>query len=121
MRKIVVNCRERINSVVGGTSISKENRELIVETRNAKINFEIKKHDDLKNIEAAKLKIEQERLQMDRDNMSMKRQHISAQTKLENSKIVLLRLEMFKERQRIKRENPGLTEEYLDEHFPYPK
>ena len=96
------------------------NRDLIVETRDAKMQFEIRRHDEMKDIEAQKLKIEKERLQMDRDNNVIKQDHIFAQTKLENSKIVLLRMEMFKERQRIKKENPELTEDYLDKYFPYP-
>ena len=97
-----------------------EDRDLVVETRNAKMKFEMKRHDELKSIEAEKLKIEKERLQMDLDNSTFKQEHISAQTKLENNKILLLRLEIFKERQRIRKENPEFTEEYLDEKFPYP-
>ena len=108
----------KIHSI--GKSINRDNRKLVEETRDAKMKFEMKKHDELKSIEAEKLKIEKERLQMDRDNNAIKQEHISAQTKLENTKIVLLKLEMFKERQRIKKENPELTEDYLDEYFPYP-
>ena len=52
--------------------------------------------------------------------MVIKQQHISAQTKHENSKILLLKMEMFKERQQIKKENPELSKDYLDEYFPYP-
>ena len=58
---------------------------------------------------------------MDRDNMAIKQQHISAQTKHENSKILLLKLQILKERQRIKKENPELSEDYLDNNFPYPE
>ena len=114
------------------------NREIMVETRNAKMLFEQTKHDELKGIEAAKLELEKERLQMEKDsmmlkheqikeqtkmekhNMEMKEKHMKAQTSLENNKIVLLKLEIFKERQRIKKENKDVTEEYLDHHFPYP-
>ena len=79
----------------------------------------MRKFDKLKKIEAEKLKIEQLSLQMDQDNNTVKQEHISAQTKLENNKILLLRLEIFKERQRIKKENPEICEDFLDEHFPY--
>ena len=102
------------------TATNHGNTSLIVETRDAKMKFEMRKHDELKKIEAQKLKIEEERLQMDRDNMAIKQQHISAQTKHENSKILLLKMEIFKERRRIKKENPELSEDYLDEYFPYP-
>ena len=102
------------------TTNRQEDRDLIVETRNSKMKFEMKRHEELKSIESEKLKIEKERLQMDKDNNTFKQEHLSAQTKYENNKILLLRLEIFKERQRIKKENPELCEDYLDEIFPYP-
>ena len=119
-KKSLVKKRGKGHNNSNPLTVDKKSRSLIVETRNEKMDFERKKHDDLRTIEAEKLKLEKERLQMDRDSAAMKQVHITAQTRLENNKIVLLRLEIFKERQRIKKENKDVTKEYLDHNFPYP-
>ena len=84
------------------------------------MDFELRKHNELKSIEAEKLKIEQQRLKMDQENMTMKQSYITAQTNLEKNKIVLLRMEIYEARQRIQKNNPSVTEAYLDHLFPYP-
>ena len=98
-----------------------EDREIMVETRNARMCFDREKHSDLKLIESQKLTIEKERLQMEKDNLSMRKDHVLAQTSLEKNRIVLLKLEMFKTRQGIKKEYPEVTEEYLNTNFSYPE
>ena len=103
------------------TAMDEDDRALMVETTNAKMMFERQRHTDMKTIESAKLVIEKERLKMDRDNMNMKMQQIMAQTSVEKSRMVLLRLDIFKSREGIKKEYPEVTEEYLNTHFPYPE
>ena len=103
-----------------GTRFDDDDRELLKNNRKEKMDFEMERHNDLKNIESEKLKLEKERLNMERDNMRMKQSYITAQTNLEKNKIILLKMEMFKERQRIKKENSTITEEDLDNLFPYP-
>ena len=103
-----------------GTRFTDDDRDLLKKSRKEKFDFEMERHNDLKNIESEKLKLEKERLNMERDNMRMKQNYITAQTNLEKNKIILLRMEMFKERQRIKKENPTITEDDLNELFPYP-
>ena len=105
-----------------------EEREIMAESRDVKMSFERQKHQDLRSIESEKLIIEKERLQMEKDNMIMKRQQImaqkeqiQAQTNLEKSRIILLKMDMFKSRQAIKKDYPEVTEEYLNTHFPYPE
>lgn len=109
------------NSMSHLTAMDEDDRTLMVETTNAKMMFERQRHTDMKTIESAKLVIEKERLKMDRDNMNMKMQQIMAQTSVEKSRMVLLRLDIFKSREGIKKEYPEVTEEYLNTHFPYPE
>ena len=108
--------------------MDKDERELTIETRDAKMSFEREKHKDLRTLESEKLTIEKERLQLEKDNMLMKREQImaqkeqiQAQTNLEKSRIVLLKMDMFKSRQAIKKDYPDVTDEYLNTHFPYPE
>ena len=109
-------------------TMDKDERELTIETRDAKMSFEREKHKDLRTLESEKLTIEKERLQLEKDNMLMKREQImaqkeqiQAQTNLEKSHIVLLKMDMFKSRQAIKKDYPDVTDEYLNTHFPYPE
>ena len=102
------------------SAIEKKDRELIIESRRNKMIFEKKKHDDLKLIEAEKLLIEKERLQMEKDSLKEKQCYIRAQTNLENNKILLLKMDIYSKRQNIKRDNPEITEDDLNNLFPYP-
>ena len=98
---------------------SKE-QEMIMNNRNVKIDFEMIRHNDIKKIESEKLEIEKQRLEMEKNNMEMKERHITAQTNLENSRSMLIRMDMFKQRLVLKKEFPDVTDEYLDANFPYP-
>ena len=105
-----------------------EDRELMKESRDDKMAFDRQRHIDLKRIESEKIQIDKERLQLEKDNMMMQREQIIAQkeqliaqTSVEKSRIVIMRLEMFKSRQSIKKEYPHVTDEYLNTHFPYPE
>ena len=102
-------------------SMDDDDRELIKETSFAKMNFERKRHEDQQNLESKKLKIESERLDMERATMMLKKEQITAQTSLERSRVVLLKLEIFERREGIKKKHPNVTEEYLNTHFPYPE
>ena len=102
-------------------SMDNDDRALLKETTLAKMNIEKQRNKDLKEIESQKLRIENERLEMDRATIVMRKEQMSVQTCLERSKVVLLKLEMFKTREGIKKEYPNVTEEYLNTHFPYPE
>ena len=102
-------------------TMDNEDRDLIKETALAKMTFDNQRHTDLKNIESEKLRIESDRLEMERSTLHMRKEQISAQTCLEKSRIVLLKLEMFKTREGIKKEYPNVTDEYLNTHFAYPE
>ena len=95
-------------------SLDQDEKDAMAENRKTKMNFEMARHHDMKKMESEKIALDKARFEMEKDNMELKKE-------LEKSKIVLLRLEMFKKRQEIKKEYTEVTEEYLDEHFPYPK
>ena len=98
-----------------------EDRQLLKETAFAKINQENQRYLRLEKLESEKLRIENERLEMDKTAMVMKSEQVSVQTCLEKSRVVLLKLEIFKAREEIKKQLPHVTEEYLNTHFPYPE
>ena len=103
------------------TSIDQEDRDFLIETRNSTIKFETLKHNDMKELEERKIMIENERLMMERDTMKLKHEQMVVQNRLERSKLALLKLEIFKARQEIKKVNPDVTDDYLNNHFPFPE
>ena len=103
------------------TTMDEDDRQRIMETKNEKMTFERERHSDLKRFESQKLLIEKERLEMEKVNMLMRKDQMLVQTNLEKSRIILLKLEMLKAREGIKKEFPNVTEEYLNTTFPYPE
>ena len=91
-----------------------DDRDFIMESRNATMIFEKEKYNHMKSIESEKLRIDKERLKMEMNSTLIKQQQ-------EKSRLVLLRLEMFKERQSIKKEYPEITDDFLEANFPYPE
>ena len=129
------------NDLIKLPTIDKEDRDMILESRDNQIKFEKEKHEDMKRLEEEKITIERERFIMERDTMKkieeekmsiererltmekhtmkLKHEQMIVQNNLERSKLSLMRMEMFKERMAIKKANPEVSEDYLDEHFPY--
>ena len=101
-------------------SSEEEEREMLLETRDKQMMFQEKQHMDMKTLEKEKISIERERLSMEKNTMMLKHRTMETQNNLEMSKIVLVRLEMFERREKIKKTNPSVTEDYLNNHFPYP-
>lgn len=91
-----------------------KDRVMLINNRKTKMTFEMKRHEDMKIIEQEKLDMERERLKMEKNTIMLKNNY-------ERNRIVLLRLEMFKERQLIKSANPNVTDDYLNSHFPFPE
>ena len=100
--------------------MDQDSRELLIETRNKKMMYEHNRHTDMKRIEEKKIRLEEQRLQMEESSTRIKNETLIIQKNLEKSKIVLLKLEMFKEREAIKKNNPDITDDYLNNLFPYP-
>jgi fido (protein-threonine AMPylation protein) len=78
-----------------------------------------KKYDDMKQFEMKKISIDEKRLTMEEEERDLKREHIKSQTTLEKNKALLVRMEIFKMRQALKKSDPSLTDEFLDTQFPY--
>lgn len=83
--------------------------------------FKDKRHTDLKKLEEKKLNLEERRFNMETDTIRIKNENLKVQNNVERTKLVLLKLEMFKEREVIKKNNPNITDDYLNSHFPYPE
>lgn len=94
-------------------------REFIMETRKSKLLLDKKKYDDMKQFEMKKISIDEKRLTMEEEERNLKREHIKSQTTLEKNKALLVRMEIFKMRQALKKSDPSLTDEFLDTQFPY--
>ena len=99
-----------------------EDRKLMATSRDSKMTFEVEKHRDMKQWEEKKslweekkINTEIERLGIEKDTLQIKHETMIAQNSLEKSKIMLLRLEMFKEQQVIKKNNPDVMDDYLNE------
>ena len=119
-RKSIAHKQKNGNTSLNITTIDDEDREFLIETRDRNIRFEREKHKDMKELEEQKIRIETERLNMERDTMKLRHEQLLVQNNLERSKLALLRLEMFKTRQDIKKASPDVTDEYLNIHCPYP-
>jgi hypothetical protein len=90
-----------------------------MQVRQSKLELERERHDDLKNIELKKIMMEEKQLKIDCDEGSSKREQIIAQTLVEKNKALLVKMEIFKTRQAIKKVDPSITDEFLDSEFPY--
>ena len=121
LKKKTIRSRRGKSMSMANTDADNEDREYLKESRNTKMDFEMRRHNDMTTIESEKLRIEKERLKMDQINMAAKQKQILVQTNLEQSRIGLIRLEMFQARQKIKKDYPEVTDDYLNENFPYPE
>ena len=119
-RKKSIVSRKSNNMSTSFATMETEDRDRLL-ARNNKINFEKERHNDMKRLEEEKLKIERQRLEMEKDIMTLKHEQIKVQSTLERSKIALVRLEMFKAREEIKKNNTEVTDDYLNSLFPYPE
>ena len=120
-KKRTIARRKMKGSLANLDQMEQEERDSMIETRNKKMSFENKRHMDMKVLEEKKIEMERERLDMEKNTLRLRHENLELQNNSERSKLVLLRLEMFKHRQEIKRSDPTITEEYLDELFPYPQ
>ena len=101
--------------------MDEDSKDLLVESRNKKMMFENKRHEEMKIFEEKRIKLEEKRLKLEECTTRIKNESILLQNNLERSKIVLLKLEMFEKREEIKRNNPNIMDDYLNNLFPYPE
>ena len=118
-RKSIAKMKES-SSLTHLSADDHEEKLIIEKTRQKRMMFEQKKHEDLTTLEEKKINIELERLNMERNTMKLTHQNMIIKNNLEKSRIVLLRLEMFKNRQSIKLADPSVDDDYLNKYFPFP-
>jgi hypothetical protein len=101
-----------------------EEKDLLLKSRETKMYYEKKRHEEMKkfqdnkiNIDTKRCEIDEKRFKMEIDNAELNRERIKAQTKLDKQKRLLVKLEMLKLRQALKKDDPNVTDEYLDKHF----
>ncbi len=70
-------------------------------------------------ISKEKINIEKARLEIERQKEALIGKKIEGEIAFNDEKTMLLRLEMFKEREALKKSNPNLTDKYLDTCFPF--
>jgi hypothetical protein len=87
-------------------------------SRQKKMEFEEEKHNDLKRIEDTKMRIDEKRFELEQSTFVMKKEQIKFQTDYEKNRVLLQRIELFKKREELKVQNPNITDEFLDKHFP---
>jgi hypothetical protein len=65
------------------------------------------------------IKLEYKRLELDNELSKSKKEQIVMQTNLEKSKLLLNNAEIYKARLSIKKEDPDVTDEFLDTILPF--
>jgi hypothetical protein len=97
----------------GKTNITPENdeHEFFVEQRNIKMKFELEKHNDLKIQHDEKMELEKKKYKMHEQEMSIRLDN-------EKNKRILSKVEIFKARLEFKKQDPTISDEFLDLHFP---
>jgi hypothetical protein len=114
----------------------RKERQQIIECSKNKMILEEKRHKDLKEIEEKKIleenKREEKRLQLNKERLALESKSIELKNKKvemelerdaiiqaqEKKKLVLLNVEVFKARQDIKKNDPTVSEEFLDQILP---
>jgi hypothetical protein len=94
-------------------------REFIMETRKKKLDLDSKKYEDMKTFEMKKITLDEKRFNREEEERDLKKEHIKVQTSLEKNKALLVKMEIFKMRQALKKADPSITDEFLNEQFPY--
>ncbi len=90
-----------------------------------KITFEKQKYDYEKEYKTQKMKLNEEKILIDKARLDMEKQQAlliqektRAETALNDQKMMLVKLQMFKEREEFKKSHPDISEDYLNRLFP---
>jgi hypothetical protein len=109
------NNDSKLSDIIEGERLE---REFMMSSRQKKMEFEEEKHNDLKQIEDTKMRIDEKRFELEQSTFVMKKEQIKFQTDYEKNRVLLQRIELFKKREELKVQNPNITDEFLDKHFP---
>jgi hypothetical protein len=103
--------KRRGKASINGSTPENEEREFFVQQRNIKMKFELEKHKDLKVQHDEKMELEKKKYKMHEQEMNIRLDN-------EKNKRILSKVEIFKARLEFKRQDPNISEEFLDLHFP---
>jgi hypothetical protein len=124
--KLQIHGKKKEVKNLGLMTDESNDRDFLMSCRKEKIQFEKEKHDYEKamkkeeiTISKEKINIEKARLEIERKKEALIEKKIEGEIAFNDKKTMLLRLEMFKEREALKKANPDLTDEYLDARFPF--
>jgi hypothetical protein len=114
-------------------------RDILLECKKSRLKLDEQMHSDMNKREEKKMEMEEKRLRLDTDLLVLKNKHLEVQMKKdeiqmkrdevqmkrdeimqaqEKKNLILLNLQVFKERQAMKERDPTLTDEYLNKYFP---
>jgi hypothetical protein len=98
-----------------------DDRKFLRESRISKMKFEEDQMKERNIREDQKIRIEHERLRLEKAQSDLNERKIESETQLNNQRMMMVRLEIFKERQALKKSDPSLSDDYLDTLFPIQK
>jgi hypothetical protein len=113
------------NKTFGMIEQEQDDRDFLKQCRSDKFEFETNKHKDEKAykrqeilLSKEKISIDKARLDMDKEQAILIQNKIKAETALNDQKVMLVKLQMFKEREDFKKKNPDVAEDYVNSLFP---
>jgi hypothetical protein len=120
-----INQKKKKAKITGLTDKEEEHKEFLRQTRESKMMFEKEVHDHNKRREEMndireqrKVEIEQERLLMDKEERKERREQAKIQHELEKTKLMMVKMDMYQKRIQMKKDNPEIDDEVLNNLFP---
>jgi hypothetical protein len=95
-----------------------DERDYMMKCREKRLELEEKRDLRMEKIEEKKIKLEMERLMMDKTSTELKFESIRLHNMQEKKKLMLINMEVYEKRLKMKKEHPDLTDEFLSEMFP---
>jgi superfamily II DNA helicase RecQ len=100
------------------TSSDSEERDYMMDCRKKRLELEEKRDLRMGMIEEKKINLEMQRMIMDQTSTELKFESIRLHNMQEKKKLMLINMEVYEKRLKMKRDNPELSEDVLDEMFP---
>jgi hypothetical protein len=123
--KLQIHGRKNNSKNLGLVEQESDNRNFLVECRKQKITSEKRRYDFEKEYKTQQMKLNEEKILIDKARLQMEKQQAlliqektRAETALNDQKMMLVKLQMFKEREEFKKSHPDISEEYLNTLFP---
>jgi hypothetical protein len=105
-----INPKKRRGKTGTTAGMDDEDKQFMVDQRKLKMKFDLDCHNDLKMQHLDMIKIEKEKLEIQKREMSIRIDN-------EKNKKTLSNIEIFKARLEFKKQDPTITDEFLDQYF----